>query len=151
MAGFIPVDDGHCVGCGPSSEIGLKMTFMVAPDKSVEGTVTIPQRFHGWRAVVHGGVVALVLDEAMAHAAGAHGVLGITGDLKLRFRQPVPIGAPIVVRGNVRWQRRTVLGIEASLRDASGTLLASAEGSFIARATLAPGQTLGVPSNNGRP
>jgi acyl-coenzyme A thioesterase PaaI-like protein len=134
-----PVDDGHCVGCGPLSEIGLKMTFERLPDDAVESRLVIPARFQGWRGVTHGGVVALVLDEAMAYAAGALGVLGVTGEMKMRFRGEVPIGAPIVVRGKVLWQRRGVLGVEASVRSADGALLASATGSFVQRGTVQPG------------
>jgi uncharacterized protein (TIGR00369 family) len=140
-----PVDDGYCIGCGQDSAIGLKMRFEVDDDNSVHSTVTVPQPFQGWRDVVHGGVVALVLDEAMAYAAGAQGYLGVTAELKLRFRKAVPVGEPLVVRGNVLWQRRNVFGIEATICDAAGTLLASAEASFVSRGKLAPGQRLGEP------
>jgi len=146
----LPIDDGYCVGCGQLSPIGLKMTFDTGEDKSVTSRVTIPVRFQGWQGVVHGGVVALVLDEAMAYAAGAHGYLGVTGDLKMRFRNAVPVGEALLVRGNVLWKRRMVLGIEASVVDAHGTLLASAEGSFVSRGRLQPGQKLGIPSVDGR-
>ena len=145
-----PVDDGYCIGCGQRSPIGLKMTFATEDDRSVRASVTIPPSFQGWRDVAHGGIVALVLDEAMAYAAGAHGFLGVTGDLKMRFRKEVGISVPLVVRGNVVWHRRMVLGIEASVRDEAGTLLASAEGSFVVRGTLEPGERLGSPSENGR-
>jgi len=140
-----PVDDGFCIGCGPYSGVGLKMRFEVEDDKSVRSSVTIPQLYQGWRDVVHGGIVALVLDEAMAYAAGAHGYLGVTAELKMRFRKAVPIGEPLVVRGNVLWRRRNVFGIEGSVSDASGTVLASAEARFISRGELAPGQRLGEP------
>jgi uncharacterized protein (TIGR00369 family) len=119
------------------------MRFAVNPDKSVESTVTVPAGFQGWRDVVHGGVVALLLDEAMAYAAGAAGELGMTADLKLRFRKSVPVGCPVTVRANVVWRRRNVLGIVAGIRDASGTLLASGEGSFVSSGTLEPGSTFG--------
>jgi len=133
------VDDGRCIACGPQSTIGLKMTFESTADKSVSGRVTVEQRFQGWRGVVHGGVVAMLLDETMAYAAGAHGVVGVTGEMKMRFRDAGPIGEPLVLRGNVVWRRRNVLGIEASVSDDSGRLLASGTGSFVARGTLEPG------------
>jgi uncharacterized protein (TIGR00369 family) len=135
----VPIDDGNCIGCGRHSSIGLKMRFLVNEDRSVESTLAVGPEFAGWRDVVHGGVVALLLDEAMAYAAGAHGVLGVTGELRLRFRKPVPVAAPLVVRGHVRWQRRHVLGISASVSDAEGNLLASGEGSFVKRGQLEPG------------
>ncbi|GAC1302596.1 MAG: PaaI family thioesterase [Vulcanimicrobiaceae bacterium] len=140
-----PVDDGYCIGCGERSAIGLKMRFDVADDRSVSSSLTIPQPFQGWRDIVHGGVVALVLDEAMAYAAAAHGTIGVTADLKMRFRKPVPVGVPLVVRGNVLWQRRGVFGIEANVCDRSGAVLASAEARFVSRGALKPGQRLGEP------
>lgn len=140
----VPVDDGRCIGCGPYSEIGLKMQFETGDSGDVHGSLVIPQRFQGWQGVVHGGIVALVLDEAMAYAAGARGVIGMTADLKMRFRNSVPVGAILAVRGKVLWQRRNILGIEASISDAAGTLLASAVGSFVSRGKLAEGQRLGA-------
>jgi uncharacterized protein (TIGR00369 family) len=134
-----PVDDGYCVGCGPLSEIGLKMTFARREDGSVVSSVTVPARFQGWRGVAHGGVVALVLDEAMAYAAGARGVIGVTGEMKLRFRGAVPIDAPLSVCASVIWQRRNVLAVEASVSTTDGTLLASSTGSFVQRGTVEAG------------
>jgi len=144
-----PVDDGRCIGCGPEAQHGLHMRFDVNEDKSVEATVTVPAGFQGWRDVVHGGVVALVLDEAMAYAAGAHGEIGMTADLKMRFRKSVPVGRPLTVRGHVLWRRRNVLGIAASIRDEAGTLLASGEGSFVSSGTLEPGTTFGYGGRRG--
>jgi uncharacterized protein (TIGR00369 family) len=137
------VDDGRCIGCGPLCEHGLKLRFEVAEDGSVESRVTVAAAFQGWRGVVHGGIVALLLDEAMAYAAGARGLLGVTAELTLRFRHAVPVGEPLVVRGSVRWQRRNVLAVEATVGDAAGTLLASAQGRFVSRGRLAPGQRFG--------
>lgn len=139
-----PIDDGYCIGCGPHARVGLHMRFEESDDGTVESRVTVGRPFQGWRDVVHGGIVALLLDEAMAYAAAARGIVGVTGDLKLRFRKAVPVGAPLCVRGKVSWQRRNVLGIEASVHDNAGTLLASGQGSFVARGTLAPGEHLGA-------
>jgi len=115
------------------------MTFEAAEDESVTSRVVVPAAFQGWRGVTHGGVVALLLDEAMAYAAGAAGVIGVTGDMKMRFRKSVPTGEPLVVRGKVAWRRRNVLGIEATVRDEAGTLLASGVGSFLSRGSVEPG------------
>src|SRR6202162_6515957 len=72
-----PVDDGHCFACGRKSEIGLHLHFEQQPDGSVRSAVTLEQPYQGWRGLAHGGVVATLLDEAMAHAAGGRGYLRI--------------------------------------------------------------------------
>ncbi len=139
-----PVDDGRCIGCGPDSAIGLGMRFVREDDGSVTSRLVVPERFQGWRGVVHGGIVALLLDEAMAYAAAANGALGMTADLKLRFRAEVPVGAELAVRGALVWRRRTVLAVEASITATSdGALLASGEGRFVSRGAVEPGTRLG--------
>jgi len=138
-----PLDDGHCFGCGSHSAIGLKMHFDERSDGTVESRLALAQPYQGWHGVAHGGIVALLLDEGMAYAAATRGLLGVTADLALRFRKPVPIGEPLIVTGRVRWRRRNVLGVSASVTNAAGVLLASGEGRFVAKGELAPGQRLG--------
>ncbi len=138
-----PLDDGHCFGCGPLSDIGLKMRFDERPDGTVECRFSLGEAYQGWRGVAHGGIVALVLDEAMAYAAATRGLLGVTAELKMRFRKPVPLGVPLLALGSVSWQRSNVLGVAASVSNEAGVLLASGDGSFVAKGKLAPGQRLG--------
>jgi len=139
-----PVDDGFCIGCGRHAETGLHMEFALGDDRSVESRLTVSRTYQGWRGVVHGGIVALLLDEAMAYAAGARGVRGVTADLKMRFRKAVPVGAPLTVRASVLWQRRDVLGVAGTVADETGKVLASGEGRFVARGILRPGERLGA-------
>jgi uncharacterized protein (TIGR00369 family) len=140
-----PVDDGRCFACGLLSDYGLKMRFSTDDAREVACRIVLPPMVQGWRGLAHGGIVALLLDEAMAYAAGAHGHKGMTGEMKLRFRKSVPIGEPLLVRGKIVWQRRNVLGAEARVEDAEGTLLATATGSFVSVGLLEPGVTLGEP------
>ena len=135
--------DGHCFACGPKSEIGLRLVFGLADGGGVRANVTLAKPYQGWVGVAHGGIVATLLDEGMAHAAGAAGYRGVTGEIKVRFRKPVPIGEPLAVEGNVLWHRGRVLGVEARVLDATGTMLASGEGRFVIRGRVEPG-ALGV-------
>jgi acyl-coenzyme A thioesterase PaaI-like protein len=143
LNGELPVDDGHCFACGPLSAGGLRMRFEETGVDAVACEVTLPEHFQGWRGVAHGGVVAMLLDEGMAYAAATRGHLGVTAELKMRFRAPVPLGAPLLVRGRVHWQRRNVLGVSADVLAADGAVLAVGEGRFVSRGKLAPGRRLG--------
>jgi uncharacterized protein (TIGR00369 family) len=144
MSEALPVDDGRCFACGPYNADGLHLRFEPASEGAVRAEITLPPRFQGWRGAAHGGVVAMLLDEAMAYACGAAGQRGMTASMQMRFRAPVPLGEPLVVTGEVKWQRRNVLALEAAVRDARGALLASAEGSFVSKGPLGK-ERLGVP------
>jgi acyl-coenzyme A thioesterase PaaI-like protein len=140
------VDDGRCFACGPHNPIGLKLRFAPSAD-GVQSEIVIAEPFQGWRGIVHGGIVMTLLDEGMAHAAGAAGYRGVTAELSTRFRAPVPIGAPLLVTGRVAWRRGRVFGLEASVLGVDGTVLAQGTGKFVERGALAPGVTLGDPAD----
>ncbi|HEY0798543.1 MAG TPA: PaaI family thioesterase [Candidatus Baltobacteraceae bacterium] len=141
-----PVDDGHCFACGQHSEIGMHLRFH--PDGehyAVRAQTVIDEKYQGWKGMTHGGIIATMIDDAMAHAGAAAGFAGFTAAIDVRFRKPVPTGEVAIVRAWVTWQRRNVLGVSSRVTDGNGTVLASAEGSFVGKAPLAPGERLGLP------
>ncbi len=143
----VPIDDGNCFACGPDNPIGLHLRF----EDDVEGVrsnVTLGADFQGWKNVAHGGIAIALLDEAMAHAAGRAGHRGVTGSMNVRFRKPVPLGTALVVRGRVVWQRRNVLGLEASVCDSAGSTLLRAEGNFVSMGSLEAADDRRNPAKN---
>jgi uncharacterized protein (TIGR00369 family) len=133
----VPFDDGNCFACGPSNPIGMHVHFDRVPDsEGAIARVTLAPEYQGWRGIAHGGIIMALLDEAMAHAAGFAGHRGVTASVNVRFRRPVPLEQPVEVRGRVTWRRRNVLGVDATIVDASGAVLAHAEGNFVSRGRL---------------
>ena len=134
-----PVDDGRCFACGPYNEHGIGLRFEIAGEGEVRARVTLPAHLQGWRGIAHGGVVMMLLDEAMAHAAGAAGKRGMTAAVSVRFRRPAPLGEPLVLHGAVVWARSRVIKLEASVSSDDGTVYATGEGNFVAVGTVTPG------------
>ncbi len=128
-----PQDDRHCFGCGPENASGLQLRFSPVGDGSVRSETVLREEFQGWQGVAHGGIVTMLLDEAMAHAAFAAGHLAVTANIRVRFKRPTPLQQPLVLQASLVWQRAAVLGMKADLRDESGRVLALAEGEFLAR------------------
>ncbi|HEY8298072.1 MAG TPA: hotdog fold domain-containing protein [Candidatus Baltobacteraceae bacterium] len=127
----MPLDDGHCFACGPDNPIGLHLRFEPDADAGVRARISLGPDFQGWKGIAHGGIAMALLDEAMAHAAGAAGHRGVTASMNARFRKPIPVGEPLEITGGVVWTRRNVLGLVARVRDSRGTLLVEGEGSFV--------------------
>ena len=95
------------------------------------GTATcefeVPARYQSWQGVVHGGMVALMLDEAVGWAAWHAGHPGVTGKLEVRYRKPLKVGERIRVTGKVIEVRRTLVRTAASIeRVGDGVLVADA-------------------------
>ena len=131
-----PIDDGRCFACGPENEIGLRLQFERMDGEGVYALTTLRAEFQGWRGIAHGGVALALLDEAMAHAAGAAGHRGVTASMNARFRKAVPLGEQLRIEGRVKWMRHKVLQLEASIMDSSGTVLLEGEGRFVSQGRL---------------
>jgi uncharacterized protein (TIGR00369 family) len=100
--------DGHCFGCGPLNLDGLRLSFTPGPDGSF-AEFEVPERFQSWAGMAHGGVVALMLDEAVGWAAWHAGHPGVTGRLQVSYRRPMKLGEIVRVVGNVERIRRTLV------------------------------------------
>lgn len=121
----------YCFACGPANPIGLHLQFTYG-EKTAEAHFT-PQRVHqGYEGLMHGGLVATLLDEAMAHAVIASVGLAVTGELRVRLRgHGVPIGRPLRLQGRVTGGRGRLVLTEATVRDEEGHVLAYGEGKFM--------------------
>jgi uncharacterized protein (TIGR00369 family) len=131
-----PIDDGRCFACGPDNETGLQLRFERSDEDGVRARTELRPEFQGWQGIAHGGVALSLLDEAMAHAAGAAGHRGVTASMNARFRKPVPLGVPLEIEGRVKWTRRNVLELQARVLDAAGTVLVEAEGRFVSQGRI---------------
>jgi len=124
-------DDRRCFACGPDNELGLRLKFEYGPG-SARCVTTIEPQFAGWVDMLHGGIVATLLDEAMAHAAIAAGVRAVTARMEIRFNKPAPVGVPLELHGTIERRRGKVLDATATIRDRAGTLYAQGSSRFIA-------------------
>lgn len=110
--------DGHCFGCGPLNEDGLRLKFEPGADGSV-AEYTVPERFQSWSGMAHGGMVALMLDEAVGWAAWHAGHPGVTGRLQVAFRRPLKLGETVRIVGRVENVRRNLVYVNAYVENAS--------------------------------
>lgn len=114
----------------------MRLHFEPLDGNAVYARTTLRPEFQGWRGIAHGGVALALLDEAMAHAAGAAGHRGVTASMNARFRKPVPLGVPLQIEGRVKWMRRNVLELEARVTDPDGAVLLEGEGRFVSQGRI---------------
>ncbi len=121
------VADQLCFACGPDNPIGLKLTFRQEGERYAT-TFTANRLLQGYQGIVHGGLVATVLDEVMARLVWAKYGPAATARLEVRYRCPAPVEQPIAVQGWITAERQggRVLETAAAARLADGTLLAEA-------------------------
>src|SRR6266404_4424632 len=92
-----------CLVCGRENPHGLHLDLHVDEGTGVVTCSFAPQRHHiGFEGVIHGGVLATVLDEAMVWAATWSGKrFCVCGELNVRYKNVVRIGQSLQVDARI--------------------------------------------------
>jgi uncharacterized protein (TIGR00369 family) len=121
-----------CIGCGTANERSLGLRF-VHRAGGVECDYVAPRDLNGAPGVVHGGIQAVMLDEAMGHAILAHlgtTMWSVTVDLRLRYRRPVHTEQALVLRAAVEEVEDRTVHVRGEILDESGQVLTRGTGEF---------------------
>lgn len=90
---------GSCFVCGTTNPHAIGVEWYLDDDKNIEANFIFTDQHQGPPGYVHGGASAAVLDEAMGLAIWQAGFSAVTANLMIDYRQPVPLGKPIRIRG----------------------------------------------------
>ena len=122
---------GNCFGCSPTNAQGLQLRFWVS-EQGCFTQCTIPDHLCGFDGLVHGGIIATLLDEVAAWTIIAHlGRIGVTREMLTRFLKPVPTNTELVVEGRVINHDERSADLHSTIRSADGTLLAEGESKWV--------------------
>jgi acyl-coenzyme A thioesterase PaaI-like protein len=137
-----------CLVCGRQNVHGLKLSLHVDEGAGVVWTEWVPRPEHiGFEGIVHGGVLATVLDEAMVWAATWAGRrFCVAGEISVRFRKSAAVGRSLRCETRVEAPGSRRPGLPR-LVAAAGTIVEVDGGALIAEAT---GKYLPVPPDRNR-
>ncbi len=94
-------DEYRCFGCSPFNGHGLQLQFQ-EEDGEVFCTWMPSSKFEGWKGIVHGGILATIMDELGSwFILTQHGTSGVTSELTIKYLKPVRI-----VKGEIRASAR---------------------------------------------
>ena len=93
----------YCFVCGRKNPHGLYMTFYDNGENEVCSEYVVDEMYQGYPGVVHGGVVASMLDEVVARVAmiGDHHHFMMSVRLEVKYRHPVPTQTPLKIVGRI--------------------------------------------------
>jgi len=121
-----------CFGCGLDNPIGLHLDGFTADGDELVATFNPRPGYQGFAGILHGGILAALLDETLAWTAMMlEGQYVVTANLDLKYRKPAPAMHPYELRGRIEERRGRRLRLAGSAAS-GGSLIAEAAGLFVA-------------------
>jgi len=119
-----------CIFCNAAKSLGLELRWIDGAEGEIGVQFRCDDRFQSYPGVVHGGVISLLFDGVMTNRLFAEGKTAVTGELKVRYVESVPIGRDLVLSARIVQSRPPYHRLEADLR-CKGRILAKAAAKFM--------------------
>lgn len=121
----------QCFVCGEVRLERLGVRFRIV-DRMVRASFKPSEKHVGFPGIVHGGILAAVLDEAMAWAVfAAKKRFAVSAELTIRYLRPLPPQKEVEVVGYIVRQQRRIIEVASEIHDADAIIYARAWGRFL--------------------
>lgn len=122
-----------CFGCGKDNPDGMGLEFRFDDEaRTAVCDFNLAKRYQGPPGHAHGGIIAVILDEAMGKINKLRQVVALTKSMEIEYVKPIPLEKDLTVVG---WEEKVEGRAHtnaAEIRDGSGQVLARSRGVFIA-------------------
>lgn len=123
-------DNAHCFVCGTENLNGLQIKWTTNHDST--RAEFYPSKIHqGWQGIVHGGILAAILDEAMTRLAWEKHGGAVTAEMNVRYMNPARIGQKLLIRGELGESKNRLIPTKAEIRNDKGRIIATATGKAV--------------------
>jgi uncharacterized protein (TIGR00369 family) len=127
-----PNPKNKCFGCGGDNPGGMKLTFeQDNVNRKIIGRFVLGERYQGGGGNGHGGIIAVLLDEAMGKVCRFREVKAVTAELAIEYLKPVNVQQEIIVEGCETEQKGRNIFMVGEIRDTAGTVLARGKARFV--------------------
>jgi uncharacterized protein (TIGR00369 family) len=121
-----------CFGCGGANAGGMKLTFeQDNVNRRIVGKFVLGERYQGGGGFGHGGIIAVLLDEAMGKVCRFREVRAVTAELTVEYLKPVNVQQEIIVEGCETEQKGRNIFMSGEIRDTAGAVLARGKARFV--------------------
>jgi len=123
-------DDLFCFICGEKNPIGLHIPFKLQGGK-VHAEFVPSKVLQGYKDIIHGGIIAAILDEAMVKSAILQKMPAVTAEITIRFKNPLLIEEKIFIEAQIDTLRRNIIEASSLIRKGDNTIIAEANAKLI--------------------
>jgi uncharacterized protein (TIGR00369 family) len=123
-----------CLVCGLRNPSGLAAAFHELENGDLLAVFTPRQEHQGYPGLLHGGISSAILDETIGRAVmirHPQDAWGVTVELSVKYRRPVPVGTELRVLGRVTKDGRRFFEGSGELLLPDGRVAVEATGRYM--------------------
>jgi len=91
----------NCFACGSNNGMGLRLKFYKHEDGIVFGNFFADPKFESYSGIIHGGIIATLLDSVMTHCLLMKDIPALTGRLSIKYSTPIRTGTVVKLEARI--------------------------------------------------
>ncbi|MCX7837409.1 MAG: PaaI family thioesterase, partial [candidate division WOR-3 bacterium] len=111
---------------GDRNAIGFQLKI-IETENGVKAEFLPKKEFEGYQDIIHGGIVATLLDEMIAWACRKKGYNAVTAELQIRYKKPMVLNKKYYAYGKISKKHHRLIIGESEVFDEEKTLIAYAQ------------------------
>lgn len=119
-------DNKECFVCGPENRYGLHLEFVIDKNNIMQTEFVPLEQHQGFKGIVHGGLIGLILDEIMLNLAWKLGKNAVTAELNIRLKRAAKVGEKLIFRGWIDKEDKKIIYAKSEAKDKNGLIVATA-------------------------
>lgn len=126
-------NSADCFVCGLNNDKGIQAAFFETDTNEVAAVFT-PHRLHqSYPGRIHGGIAASMLDETIGRAIqiGNPDVWGVTVELSLTYKKPLPYECELKAFGRITHENRLMFEGEGEIYTPDGEVAVTAKAKYV--------------------
>ena len=120
----------YCFVCSKANPKGLHLNFSYIESGVAIAHFSLEKEYEGYPGIVHGGILAAILDDAMGNVEYLKGFVSYTMEMYTRYLKPCYVGEELTVRGWVKRIHHKVVETEGDIRDEEGNVKVRSRGKY---------------------
>lgn len=122
-----------CFVCGTQNVAGLHARFLELEDGQLAAEFEPATEHQGYPGRLHGGIASTILDETMGRAINIAdpSAWGVTVELTVRYRKPVPLDRPITAIARITKDSGRLFEGSGEITLEDGTVAVEATGKYL--------------------
>jgi len=123
-----------CLVCGLKNPFGLHASFFELENSELLAIFKPKEEHQSYPGRLHGGIISTILDETMGRAIMIQSdddIWGVTVDLQIRFKKPVPLDEELRVIGRITKNSSRFFEGTGELLLQDGTVAAEGHGKYL--------------------
>jgi uncharacterized protein (TIGR00369 family) len=125
--------ENYCFVCSKVNSKGIHLNIKNNDDGMAKAEFTLQREYEGYPGIIHGGIIAAILDEVMGNIEFRKGYITYTVELNIKYLKKCLINEVLMAQGRVREFSHKIIKTEGEIVDPLGNVRVKATARYFVK------------------